>query len=221
LISPGLLSESQADTMHVFRPEPAPEIAPVIYLAGDGLCEELWRGVQIAVAGVEPSERLLFDGDAEAWEEWCSSVFGPVFVPGILLAREAGALGVRDWSAADAAFAARISCAQGGERSLRLGRLLADRHAGARHFQPLDRLRRHLEGHPEAGHAATVVAFLSAQFNVATTACLLACLFLEWRAAFPGKPESAFSAMTPRLGGWLPGWLGAASFPALKSPSAG
>jgi hypothetical protein len=221
LISHGLLSETLTEFMHVFRPEPNSVPDPAIYVAADGLPDELWRGIQIALGGVVPQERLFFHGDPAGWEAWCRSAFGPALVPVIRQARELGCSGVRDWSAADLAFAEANGSGPGVERSLRLGRVLAERHAGARQFQPLDRLRRHLMNHPEAGHAATVVAFLSAQFNVATTACLVACLFLEWRGAFPETPERDFASMTPNLGTWLPAWLGAGSFPALKSPSAG
>lgn len=214
--------------MHVFRPEPDPPLEPAIYLASEGLPDELWRGVEIALGGFVPGEPLLFGGRAEDWEAWCVDRFASEFVPRITAARAAGQRGVRDWTVVDAEFgrgireiAADGSGVEGAERSLRAGRLLAQRHAGARHFQMLDRLLRNLEQEPQAGHAATVVAFLSSQFNVATTACLVACLFLEWRAAFPELPERAFETMTPRLGSWLPRWLGTGTFPALQSPSAG
>ncbi len=207
--------------MHVFRPEPEPVSDPAIYLATDGLPAELWRGVEIALAGFVPGERLCFEGGEADWEEWCTGRFALEMAPQVIAAREAGDLGVRDWAEIDTAFAARFGNLPGAERSLRAGRALADIHIGARHFQMLDRLRRTLEKDPKAGHAAAVVAFLSAQFNVATTACLVASLFLEWRAAFPELPERAFEPMTPKLGSWLPVWLRARTFPALQSPPAG
>jgi len=207
--------------MHVFRPEPEPPAEPSIYLEGDGLPSELWRGVEIALAGYVPEGRIMFEGGEAEWEEWCAGPFATLVVPKLVQAREAGHLGVREWSAIDSAFGAALGSGDGAARSLRAGRNLAERHAGARHFQALDRLRRNLLNNPQAGHAGMVVAFLSAQFNVATTACLVACLFLEWRCAFPAKPERAFESMTPMLGRWLPLWLGSGSFPALQSPPAG
>jgi hypothetical protein len=207
--------------MHVFRPEPQTACDPAIYLATDGLPAELWRGVEIALAGFVPGERLFFEGGEADWEGWCTGTFASEMAPRLIAAREAGDQGVRDWAEIDAAFAAAMGNRPGAERSLRAGRALADIHVGARHFQMLDRLRRTLENDPQAGHAAMVVAFLSAQFNVATTASLVACLFLEWRAAFPELPERAFEPMTPKLGNWLPAWLRSRTFPALQSPPAG
>lgn len=207
--------------MRVFRPEPGPATEPAIYLAGEGLPGELWRGVEIALSGFVSAERLFFEGGEREWEDWCAGDFSREMVPRVISAREMGTVGVREWREVDAAFENALGGTAAGGRSLRAGRLLADLHTGARQFQMQERLRRALQKDPRAGHAVTVVAFLSAQFNVATTACLVACLYLEWRAAFPGLPEQAFERMTPKLGSWLPAWLGARVFPALQSPPEG
>ncbi|MBU6300244.1 MAG: hypothetical protein KGS60_01720 [Verrucomicrobia bacterium] len=204
--------------MRVYRPEPEPGDEPAIYLAREDLPGEIWRGVEIALSGFVPTERLFFEGGEGEWEGWCARDFGGGMAPKIIAAREMATRGVKEWALVDGEFGAGRGGLEAASRSLRAGRALAQRHNGARQFQMQERLRRSLEGDPVAGHAATVVAFLSAQFNVATTACLVACLFLEWRAAFPRRPEQAFGLMTPRLGELLPIWLGSRVFPALQSP---
>ncbi len=202
--------------MRVYRPDPEPPPEPDIQVASLW-GEESWRAVDIALAGHEPGSRLVFGGGESGWEPWCLEVFGPRFVPLIIRAREAGERGVREWGLVDQRFAEVLPGPGALARSLRVGRGLAAGRAGARHLQPLDRLRRKLDEEPGTGHAAMVVAFLGAQFNVPTTACVVACLFLEWRSSFPEKERGEFERMTPRLGSWLSQWFRSASFPALQS----
>jgi len=184
-----------------------------------GLPAEWWRGIEIVLAPGPPPGRLWFGGEESDWEDWVRRGFGARMAPGILRARAAAVEGVREWAEADCLFGVGNGGGDAASRSLREGRRQAGARSGARHVRGLDRLQRRLAEQPEAGHAATVTAFLGAGFHVPPGTCLVACLFAEWRAAFPGRDREAFPAMTPDLGQQLSGWLaGGRDFPALQSP---
>lgn len=207
--------------MRLFRPRSAHGSEPALYVAeeDDHLPAEWWRGIEIVLAPGTPPERLWFTGGEQDWGDWVTRDFGVGMAPGILRARAAAAEGVREWAEADEGFGRRLGSGDAAIRSLREGRRQAEARVGARHVRGLDRLRRRLTEHPEAGHAATVTAFVGAGFHVPPGTCLVACLYEEWHAAFPGRDRDAFADMTPHLGHHLAEWLAAArAFPALQSP---
>jgi hypothetical protein len=206
--------------MQAMGPRPPEGSGPRLYVPDEaGWGEELWRGVELLLEPGAPGERLWFEGDEDAWGRWLRGTFREVLAPGILRARHAAASGVREWAEADRDFGARLGRGAAAERSLRAGRRMMASRAGARHFMGWERITRWLAEEPEGGHGAMVSAFFGAGFHVSPGGCLVAWVYEEWRASFPGLGREAFLARTPDLGRQLAEWLEAGrSFPALQSP---